>query len=97
MAMSSSDAFRVMEDFIKTISDKLTRNRFTDAISYKKPFSTLTICYTIILCSGSIGLLTNGKIYRFCKRADIVFTCLQVPLPGKNPPPGKRPHLTVYL
>lgn len=37
--MHSSEAFRVMEDFVNGIDEVNIRERFMDAISYKKPFS----------------------------------------------------------
>ena len=37
-AMESRESFDIMEEFISGISDKTTRQRFEDAISYKKPF-----------------------------------------------------------
>jgi hypothetical protein len=36
--MSSSESFRVMENFISNIEDIPTHNKFIDAISRKKPF-----------------------------------------------------------
>lgn len=36
--MSSSEAFRVMEDFAGTIEDSFTYTRFRDALSHKGPF-----------------------------------------------------------
>ena len=36
--MSSSESFRVMENFISNIDDAPTHNKFIDAISRKKPF-----------------------------------------------------------
>jgi hypothetical protein len=36
--MSSSESFRVMENFISNIDDIPTHNKFIDAISRKKPF-----------------------------------------------------------
>ena len=37
-AMESHDSFRIMETFIGAIPDTKTRQRFEDAISYRKPF-----------------------------------------------------------
>jgi hypothetical protein len=36
--MDSHESFRMMEDFVDEIADKRIRERFEDAISYKKPF-----------------------------------------------------------
>ena len=36
--MESRESFRVMETFVENLSDAYIRQRFTDAISFKKPF-----------------------------------------------------------
>jgi CRP-like cAMP-binding protein len=37
-AMESRESFRMMENFIESIEDSNTRQRFEDAIAYRKPF-----------------------------------------------------------
>jgi hypothetical protein len=36
--MGSAESFKVMEDFINTIKNKLLHNKFIEAISRRKPF-----------------------------------------------------------
>jgi hypothetical protein len=36
--MESHESFRIMEEFISMIAEKKTRQRFEDAIGYRKPF-----------------------------------------------------------
>lgn len=40
--MPSSEAFRVMENFVSTIEDVSAHTRFTDVLSYKGPFKNFS-------------------------------------------------------